>query len=42
VRCTGRIAEKFEAEGEARIRVEISAINQYGEIKIAGEAVVAL
>ena len=42
VRCTGRITEKYEAEGEPRIRVEISAINQYGEIKIAGEAVVAL
>jgi len=42
VRCTGRIVEKFEAEGEQRLRVEISTANQYGETKIAGEAVIAI
>lgn len=42
VRCTGRVAEKFEAEGEQRVRLEIATANQYGEVKIAGEAVVAL
>jgi acyl dehydratase len=42
VRCTGRIVEKFEAEGEQCVRLEIATINQYGEIKIAGAAVVAL
>jgi len=42
VRCTGRVAEKFEADGEQRVRLEITSTNQYGETKIAGEAVVAL
>lgn len=42
VRCTGRVAEKFEAEGEQRVRLEITTANQYGEAKITAEAVVAL
>lgn len=39
---TGRIAEKFEQDGEKRVRLEIQCGNQYGEPKIIGEAVVAL
>ncbi|HMO46417.1 MAG TPA: MaoC family dehydratase [Rubrivivax sp.] len=42
VTCSGRVAEKFEAEGERRIRLEIQTANQYGDIKILGDAVVAL
>ncbi len=42
VRCTGRVAEKFEADGERRVRVEIATTNQFGETKITGEAIVAL
>ncbi len=42
VRCIGRVTEKFEADGEQRVRLEIATANQYGEIKIAGDAVVAL
>ena len=41
VLCTGRVAEKFEAEGERRLRLEIHTRNQFGETKIAAEAVVA-
>ncbi|WP_137921014.1 MaoC family dehydratase [Hydrogenophaga sp. 2FB] len=39
---TGRIAEKFEADGEQRVRVELKCSNQHGEDKIVGEAVLAL
>ncbi|MBB3177806.1 MaoC family dehydratase [Variovorax sp. Sphag1AA] len=42
IRCEGRVVEKFEAEGERRVRVEVHSTNQYGQTKIAGEAVVAL
>ena len=40
--CTGRVVEKFEAEGEQRVRLEIQTTNQYGETKVLGDAVVAL
>jgi acyl dehydratase len=42
VRCEGRVTEKFEAEGERRVRIELRSSNQYGQTRIAGEAVVAL
>ncbi|CAI8846625.1 Dehydratase [Pseudomonas sp. IT-P74] len=40
--CTGTITEKFEENGEKRVRLAIRCGNQYGEEKLAGEAVVAL
>ncbi len=40
--CTGKIVEKFEEAGEKRVRVQIRCGNQYGDEKLAGEAVVAL
>ena len=40
--CTGTITEKFEEHGEKRVRLAIRCANQYGEEKLAGEAVVAL
>ncbi|MCY1354219.1 MaoC like domain protein [compost metagenome] len=40
--CTGIITEKFEADGEKRVRLAIRCGNQYGEEKLVGEAVVAL
>lgn len=40
--CTGKIVEKFEADGEKRVRLQIRCSNQYGEEKLAGEAMVAL
>ena len=42
IRCTGRVVEKFEsAEGEPRLKVEIQTANQYGDIRIVGEVIVA-
>jgi len=40
--CTGIITDKFEENGEKRVRLQIRCANQYGEEKLAGEAVVAL
>jgi acyl dehydratase len=40
--CTGRVVEKFEVEGERRVRLEIQTANQYGEPRVVGDAVVAL
>ena len=42
MRCSGRVVEKLEANGESCVRVEVHSINQYGQTKIAGEALVAL
>ena len=42
ITCTGRVTEKFEAEGERRLRLEIQTANQYGEPRVVGDAVVAL
>jgi acyl dehydratase len=42
ITCSGRVVEKFEADGEQRVKVEIRSSNQYGETKIVGDAVVAL
>lgn len=39
---TGRVAEKFEADGEKRVRLDIRCSNQYGEAKLVGESVIAL
>ncbi|WP_177494571.1 MaoC family dehydratase [Pseudomonas sp. H9] len=40
--CTGKVVEKFEENGEQRVRLQICCANQYGEEKLAGEAIVAL
>ena len=42
VRCSGRVVEKLEHEGERCVRVEVLSANQYGQTRIAGEALVAL
>ncbi|KQP22443.1 MaoC family dehydratase [Pseudorhodoferax sp. Leaf267] len=42
VRCQGRVVEKFEADGERRVRLELSTVNQDGQVKLSGDAVVAL
>ncbi len=39
---SGKVAEIFEQDGERRARVEVQMANQYGDIKILGEAIVAL
>lgn len=40
--CSGKIIEKFEADGERRVRLEINAHTQEGQHTLAGEAVIAL
>ena len=38
----GTVTEKFEEEGEKRVRLEVKAADQDGDIKLIGEAIVAL
>lgn len=40
--CTGQVVEKYEQDGERRIKLALKCANQHGEEKIIGEAVVAL
>jgi acyl dehydratase len=42
VTCSGKVVEKFEQDGEKRIRIELETRNQTGDIKLKGEAVVTL
>lgn len=42
ITCSGRVVEKFIQDGEKRVRLELATLNQDGEIKLSGEAVVAL
>lgn len=42
VSCTGKVVEKFEADGEQRVKLEIQTANQYGDVKVVGDAIVAL
>src|ERR1700712_4846545 len=40
--CTGKVVEKFEADGEKRVRLEINAKTDAGLHTLAGDAVIAL
>lgn len=40
--CDGRVTELFEAGGERRARLALTTTDETGEVKLAGEAVVAL
>ena len=42
VTCTGRVTETFEAGGETRARLELTAATSKGVVALKGEAVVAL
>ncbi len=42
ITCAGKVVEKFEVDGEQRVKLEIETRNQYGETRIVGDAVVAL
>jgi len=43
MRCSGRVVEKLDDHnGERCVRIEVLSANQYGQTKIAGEAIVAL
>jgi len=40
--CEGSVVELFEADGEKRARLSLTAKDQKGEVKLAGDAVIAL
>ena len=40
--CEGTVAEVFEEKGEKRARLALTTKDQNGEIKLAGEAIIAL
>src|SRR5258707_14490757 len=42
ITCTGKITEKYEADGETRIAGTIQAVDQRGDIKVSGTFVAAL
>ena len=42
ITCTGRVAEKLVRDGERLVRVEIQTANDAGEVKLTGEALIAL
>jgi acyl dehydratase len=42
MRCSGRVVEKLTHNGENCVRIELSSTNQFGQTKMAGEALVAL
>ena len=42
ITCRGQVAEKFETDGEPRVRGEIEAVDQNGQAKVKGEFIAAL
>jgi acyl dehydratase len=42
ITCTGQVTEKFEVDGERRVRLSLTTVNAEGQVKLAGDAVVAL
>ena len=40
--CEGHVAELIEHKGEKRARLALTASDQNGEVKLAGEAIIAL
>lgn len=42
ITCTGHVTGKEHLDGEKRVRLELVAVNQDGEEKVRGEAIVAL
>lgn len=42
ITCQGQIVDKFEEDGDQCVRLEIQTINQDGQVKLSGEAVIKL
>jgi acyl dehydratase len=42
VTCSGTVTELFQADGERRARLSLQTTNQDGQLKLTGDAVVAL
>ena len=42
ITCSAKVTEKFEAQGERRVRLALNAANADGQTKLSAQAVVAL
>jgi acyl dehydratase len=42
ITCTGRVVEKLQVDNERRVRLELATMDQDGEPKLTGEAMIAL
>jgi acyl dehydratase len=42
ITCKAKVMAKFDANGEQRLRLQLTTMNATGEIKLIGEAVVAI
>ncbi|MGD9021407.1 MAG: MaoC family dehydratase [Lysobacterales bacterium] len=42
ISCAGKVVEKFEENGERRVRLEVQATDENGDLKLVGQAVAAL
>jgi acyl dehydratase len=42
ITCTGTITEKYEADSEGRIAGKVQAVDQNGDVKVAGTFIAAL
>lgn len=42
ITCSGNVTELFEANGERRARLSLQTTNQQGQVKLIGDAVVAI
>lgn len=42
ISCSGRVSEVFQENNEPRVRIELTAANQNGDVKLIGEAVIAV
>ena len=40
--CNGRVADKLERNGEPLIRIVMTTVNEKGEVKLTGEAFIAV
>jgi acyl dehydratase len=42
ITCSGSVTEKLERDGERLVRVEVTTANDAGEVKLVGDALIAL
>ena len=42
ITCSGRVTERLERDGERLVRVEVTTANDAGEVKLVGDALIAL
>ena len=42
ITCTGRVTKKLERDGERLVQVELKAANDAGEVKVSGDALIAV